>query len=153
MNGMATAASASRRATEVWVKAAGLIRMKAVPSVRKLPYMTSFAKPLVAQVRGLAHAAGAGLAGAAARHQHAGEERRAEDAAARQQAILDNAKVATHCIMRAIAERLGELGIALPEVVAPLAAYVPAVRTGRDAERASRAHADGCRRRRRPLYE
>ncbi|QZT62447.1 RidA family protein [Mycolicibacterium austroafricanum] len=28
------------------------------------------------------------------------------------------------------AERLGELGIALPEVVAPLAAYVPAVRTG-----------------------
>jgi enamine deaminase RidA (YjgF/YER057c/UK114 family) len=27
-------------------------------------------------------------------------------------------------------ERLGELGIELPEVVAPLAAYVPAVRTG-----------------------
>ncbi|MEW5810801.1 MAG: RidA family protein [Actinomycetota bacterium] len=27
-------------------------------------------------------------------------------------------------------ERLAELGIALPEVVAPLAAYVPAVRTG-----------------------
>ncbi|MDR3663383.1 MAG: Atu1372/SO_1960 family protein, partial [Mycobacterium sp.] len=27
-------------------------------------------------------------------------------------------------------ERLAELGIELPEVVAPLAAYVPAVRTG-----------------------
>ena len=32
MKGIATAASASRIATEVWVKAAGLIRMKAVPS-------------------------------------------------------------------------------------------------------------------------
>jgi hypothetical protein len=33
MKGIATAASASRSATEVWVKAAGLIRMKAVPSL------------------------------------------------------------------------------------------------------------------------
>lgn len=30
-----------------------------------------------------------------------------------------------------VAERLAELGIALPEVPAPVAAYVPAVRTGR----------------------
>ncbi|MEZ0341691.1 RidA family protein [Mycobacterium sp. pV006] len=32
--------------------------------------------------------------------------------------------------MTAWSARLGELGVALPEVVAPLAAYVPAVRTG-----------------------
>src|SRR3546814_840705 len=34
MKGMATAASASRRETEVWVRPAGLIRMKSVPSSR-----------------------------------------------------------------------------------------------------------------------
>jgi hypothetical protein len=34
MNGIATAASASRRATLVWVKAAGFSRISAVPSSR-----------------------------------------------------------------------------------------------------------------------
>ncbi len=34
MKGTSTAASASRRATLVWVKAAGLIRISAVPSWR-----------------------------------------------------------------------------------------------------------------------
>ncbi|MGP3966494.1 RidA family protein [Streptomyces sp. 6N223] len=33
--------------------------------------------------------------------------------------------------MSAVEKRLGELGLALPEVAAPVAAYVPAVRTGR----------------------